>query len=82
VTELAYQVRDASRITREIVHVYAGKSFLVQYTTRFARSEPDVVYTVSWRAPRRARKGLRFCVRAWDRRGNASRRSCARIVVR
>jgi hypothetical protein len=39
--------------------------------------------SLAWTAPRRGARGpLRFCVWAWDRSGNESDPSCAKISLR
>jgi Subtilase family len=82
---LRYRVFDNSRVTRELVTVYRGRTQRVKrIATRYAQTGPrGKVYFVRWKAPRRARAGSwRFCVQAFDRTGNKSRVSCARIKLR
>jgi hypothetical protein len=76
---LRYRVSDNSRRTRERIQVFRRSRRVKTMNTRFGATGP--VYFVRWRAPRRG-TGFRFCVRAWDARGNASRLSCARIRLR
>ena len=75
---LRYSVSDNSGQTRERVDVYRGGRRVKRTTTGFSKAG---TYFVSWRAPGSGR-GFRFCVRAFDARGNASRVSCARIRLR
>jgi hypothetical protein len=84
--KLRYRVSDNSRATRELVTVYRGKSSRVKrIATRFGLTgAAGKVYFVRWKSPRsRVRQGLwRFCVQAFDRAGNRSKVSCARIKLR
>ena len=75
---LIYRVNDNSGRTRERVQVFRR--------SRRIRSIPTAwgipgTYNVRWRAPRGG-SGYRFCVRAFDPRGNSSRLSCAPIRLR
>jgi hypothetical protein len=81
--KLRYRVFDNSRTTRELVTVYRGKTRRVKRIgTEFGSTGPrGKIYFVRWRAPRRGVGGgfWRFCVQAFDRAGNKSKLSCARI---
>jgi hypothetical protein len=63
-------------LSRVTIGIYAGPLPLSirSYRPRVAKD----VYLLAWGAPR-AGVGFRFCVRAWDKRGNASPQSCAAI---
>jgi hypothetical protein len=79
---IRYRLRDDSGETRERVRIFRRGRLLWTYFTELAPSRPDAVYWVPWEAPRGIGRRLRFCVRAWDEAGNASRRSCAPLVLR
>ncbi len=44
-------------------------------------SRASQIAFVNYRLPRDAAGALRFCVVAWDRAGNPSAKSCARLTV-
>jgi subtilisin family serine protease len=75
---LRYRVSDNSGRTRERVNVYQSARRIRTIRTRLGESG---TYFVPWRAPVTG-SGFRFCVRAFDARGNASRLSCAGIRLR
>ena len=81
---LRYRVSDDSGRSREDVTVYRGKTVLARVRSPLNAAEREVLYYfVSWRAPKRLAPGaLRFCVRAADAAGNASRPSCASLRIR
>jgi hypothetical protein len=45
------------------------------------RPASGLIVSVSWKAPRALHGKLAHCVRAWDRAGNASARSCAALTL-
>jgi hypothetical protein len=80
VVKLRYRVADNSGSTREIVTVYRGRTARVKrVSTRFGPT--GKTYFVRWRSPRGG-VGWRFCVQAFDRAGNKSAVSCARIRLK
>jgi hypothetical protein len=80
---IRYRLSDDSGSTRERIRVFrASGRLLWTYRTELAPSEAGRVYWVPWQAPRGVGTRLRFCVRAWDETGNASRPSCAPLRLR
>ena len=80
-TPLRYHVADDGGETRERIQIFRGGRLVRTLTTAFAASREGEVYWYAWHAPSRLHGRLRFCVRAFDRAGNASPRSCARLRV-
>ena len=78
---LRFTVSDASRRTRQQVVVYQGQRVLARRSRPMGASPPGQVAFVPYRIPKSASKDMRFCVVAWDRAGNASRRSCSQLAV-
>jgi hypothetical protein len=75
---IRFRLRDDSGSTRERIRVLRPNGrVLWTFATELAPSRAGRVYWVPWLAPRGAGLRLRFCVRAWDEAGNASRVSCA-----
>lgn len=80
---IRYRLRDDSGSTRERVRVFrANGRLLWSYDTELAPSRAGRVYWVPWQAPRGVGLRLRFCVRAWDETGNASKASCAPLRLK
>jgi hypothetical protein len=80
---LRFRLRDDSNESRAVETVY-GANGRVLGTIRapFMDGANGRVFSISWRVPRGAAGRLKHCVRAWDRAGNASSRSCATLVRR
>jgi len=78
---LRYRVNDESGGTRERIRVFRAGRVVAVLRTSLAETVPGFVYWATWRAPARLRGPLRFCVKAWDPVGNASRPSCARLSL-
>jgi hypothetical protein len=74
-------VNDESGGTRERIRVFRAGRVVAVLRTSLAETVPGFVYWATWRAPARLRGPLRFCVKAWDPAGNASRPSCARLSL-
>jgi uncharacterized repeat protein (TIGR02543 family) len=83
VARLRYRVSDNSGRARENVTVLRGNRRIAVIRGRLDAAETDVLYYyASWKVPRRTAKGrMRFCVRAFDGAGNASRQSCAPLRI-
>jgi hypothetical protein len=80
VARLRYTVFDNSGRTREVVRIYGRRGRVIGTKRRIlAPTAKGRVYFVRWKVPRKVKGRLRFCVRAWDRAGNRSRLSCARL---
>jgi hypothetical protein len=71
--------QDPDAPTRELVTVRRGSRVI---WSRRTPMRPGGLRTVAWRAQRSPTKALQFCVQAWDRRGNRSGSTCARIRLR
>jgi Divergent InlB B-repeat domain len=75
---LRYRVSENTGVARVTIRV--GRRTI---RTRFRRLAASRTYSARWRIPRSASLGAkRFCVRASDRSGHTSRRSCAALAVR
>jgi hypothetical protein len=81
---LRYLAWDDSGRTREQIRVIGARGRIVaRVATRMANSRRSVPQFLLWRVPARApSSGYRFCVRAFDPSGRASRWSCAPVRVR
>jgi subtilisin family serine protease len=75
---LRYRVSDNSGRTRDRIQVFRRSRRVSTFRFKLGRTG---AFSVRWRAPSSG-VGFRFCVRAWDATGNASRPSCARIRLR
>jgi hypothetical protein len=78
---LRFIVSDNSGRSRQKIVVTSGKRTLARVSRSMRISRPGQIVSVSYRLPARVAGSLRFCVVAWDRAGNASRKSCARLSV-
>jgi subtilase family protein len=77
---LRFRISEETGEARRLLRVYRGSKAV---SSAWSGLEADGPGSVAWKAPRRGTKGpFRFCVSAWDRSGNESDRSCARIVLR
>jgi hypothetical protein len=77
---LPYRASDDVELRRANVQIFSGSRLLAS-TTRSIGSASYSGY-VTWRAPKRRRAALRWCVRAWDSAGQPSLVSCARLRIR
>jgi hypothetical protein len=81
IVRLRFVVSDNSGRTRQQVVVQAGNRVLARINRSLRPSSASQIAFVNYRLPAKAPPALRFCVVAWDRAGNASRKSCARLTV-
>ena len=79
--KLRFVVSDNSGRTRQQVVVSSGNTVLARLTRSMRTSRANQIAFVNYRLPAKPSGALRFCVVAWDRAGNASSKSCARLVV-
>ena len=80
ISRLSFRLRDNSGEARVYDTIYNAKSRkLGQVRSAFTKGANGVVFYVTWRAPRSAAGTLEHCVVAWDRAGNSSNESCARL---
>jgi len=79
---LDYQSLDGRGVTADTVRVYSKGRVVKTFAFRHADSDAFTFYFASWRAPKRIRAPLKFCVRSTDAAGNKSNNACARIVLR
>jgi hypothetical protein len=83
IVSLRYRLADDTRSSRERIRVFRRNRLVAELRTPLTQIEDGVVYTVLWRVPRRLTGRMRFCVRAWDEKGNRSRAAaCASILRR
>jgi hypothetical protein len=78
---LDYEVADGRSETRERIEVYRGAKRLASIAYTLGDASPFYTYYATWKVPKTVRGTLKFCVRSYDRAGNASIRSCAPLVV-
>jgi hypothetical protein len=78
---LRFTVSDASRRTRQQVAIYVGTRLVARRSRAMGPSVPGQIAFVSFRIPKTATRDMKFCVVAWDRAGNASRKSCSQLAV-
>jgi len=74
-------VQDNSGVARLEVTIRHKYSVLGKMTTGFGKAAPSMM-RVRWRVPPKAVAPLRFCARAYDLAGNASRISCESLILR
>jgi hypothetical protein len=83
--KLRFRVADNRRKVRALVRVYGAQYALfasLAMPLRSVRAHGSVV-SVSWRVPVTLGAGtLQFCVLATDRAGNASKTSCAKLLLK
>jgi hypothetical protein len=78
---LRFTVSDASNRTRQQVVIYKGARVVARRSRGMGVTRPGQVVSLAFRISRTATADMKFCVVAWDRAGNASRKSCSRLVV-
>jgi hypothetical protein len=80
---LRFRVAEETGTARRLVRVYRRTKAVFSSSSDLAAVDSPALRSVAWTAPRRAARGAyRFCVWAWDRSGNESDPSCARIALR
>ena len=81
---LRFRVSEETGAARRLVRVYRKTKAIFSSSSDLADVDSAALRSLAWTAPsRRAARGpLRFCVWAWDRSGNESDPSCAKISLR
>ena len=80
---LRFRVAEETGTARRLVRVYRKTKTIFSSSSDLAAVDSAALRSVAWTAPRRGARGAyRFCVWAWDRSGNESDPSCARIALR
>jgi len=80
---LRFRVAEETGTARRLVRVYRKTKAIFSSSSDLVAVDSAALRSVAWTAPRRGAKGsYRFCVWAWDRSGNESDPSCARIALR
>jgi hypothetical protein len=80
---LRFRVAEETGTARRLVRVYRKTKTIFSSSSDLAAVDSAALRSVVWTAPRRGAHGAyRFCVWAWDRSGNESDPSCARIALR
>src|SRR5207245_11201945 len=79
-----FRVWEETAAARRLVRVYRKTKAIFSSSSDLADVDSAELRSLAWTAPsRRAARGpLRFCVWAWDRSGNESDPSCAKISLR
>jgi Subtilase family len=78
---LRFDVSEETGTARRLVRVYRKTKAIFSSSSDLASVDSAALRSVAWKAPR-ARGAYRFCVWAWDRSGNESDPSCARVALR
>ncbi len=78
---LRFVVSDNSGRTRQQVVVSSETKVLARINRSMRASRANQIASANYRLPANASGVLRFCLVAWDRAGNASGKSCARLTV-
>jgi hypothetical protein len=80
---LRFRVAEETGTARRLVRVYRKTKAIFSSSSDLVAVDSAALRSVAWTAPRRGAKGsYRICVWAWDRSGNESDPSCARIALR
>jgi Subtilase family len=80
---LRFHVTEETGAARRLVRVYRKTKAIFSSSSDLADVGSAALRSVAWTAPGRGKRGsYRFCVWAWDRSGNESDPSCARIALR
>jgi subtilisin family serine protease len=80
---LRFRVSEETGAARRLVRVYRKTKAIFSSSSDVADVDSAALRSVAWAAPRRGARGAyRFCVWAWDRSGNESDPSCARVALR
>ncbi len=77
--KLTLAARDGSRTSVDVSMLKGAKA--ITRMNGVAVRADGTAKVVSWRVPRSAKGTLRICAAAFDRAGNASRRTCVRLTV-
>jgi len=80
---LRFRVSEETGTARRLVRVYRKTKAILSSSSDLAAVDSAALRSLAWTAPRRAARGsYKFCVWAWDRSGNESDPSCAKISLR
>jgi hypothetical protein len=80
---LNYAVFDDSGKTRERLAVRdRSKRVIAKWATALRTTLATKTYSVSWNVPANVKKGLKFCIAAYDPSGNHTAPSCAPVAVK
>ena len=80
---LRFHVSEETGTARRLVRVYRRTKAISSSSSDLVDVDSAALRSLAWTAPRRGARGpLRFCVWAWDRSGNESDPSCAKISLR
>jgi|GEM_PF-1140248 len=80
---LRFRASEETGAARRLVRVYRKTKAVFSSSSDLAGVDSAALRSVAWAAPGRDKRGAyRFCVWAWDRSGNESDPSCARVALR
>jgi hypothetical protein len=80
---LRFRVTEETGVARRVVTVYRKGTKVFSSRGEFDDVASSPLRSLAWKAPGRGKPGpFKFCVQAWDRSGNESDPSCARIKLR
>jgi hypothetical protein len=80
---LNYAVFDDSGKTRERLAIRDRSNRVVAtWTTALRTTVPTKTYSVLWHVPANVKKGLKFCIAAYDPSGNHAAPNCAPVAVK
>lgn len=79
--KLRLQASDETGEVRLRVQVKTATKTLATISVGFTKTDPVKTYFVNWRAPARLTGTIKHCLQAFDRTGNASAVSCAKLTI-
>ena len=80
--DLYYIVADGRGETADAIVLYRGKKAIKRFTYPLGDTSPFFLYSARWKAPKKTKGKLRFCVTSTDRAGNKSKASCAALTIK
>ena len=82
IVQLIYLAMDGRGETSDSIVVYKGKKVLKRINYILEDTSPLLPYVARWKAPKKTKGKLRFCVSSVDRAGNKSNTSCAQLTIK
>ena len=79
--KLFSQASDDSGVVRITETVKKGARNVTTIRTGYTRTKPNTTYFLLWKPPPRLVGALQHCVQAFDRAGNKSASSCAKLTI-
>jgi hypothetical protein len=82
VARLQYRLWEETGETREVINIVTSSRRVGSVHTSLGPIHSGTLYYAKWKVPASVRGAVGFCVTAYDRAGNRSAESCARLVIR